>query len=74
MQLTKNKMLLNVVLLRLNGLKDVEGAANVKKKPRTGIQNTTIQAKMDQTMSIAVMKMTLLYVLIYVILVYANIW
>jgi hypothetical protein len=74
MQLTKNKMLLNVVLLRLNGLKDVKGAANMKKKPRTGIQNTTIQAKMDQTMSIAVMKMTPLYVLIYVILVYANIW
>jgi hypothetical protein len=74
MQLMKNKMLLNVVPLRLNGVKDVEGAANVKKKLRTGIQNTTIQVKMDQMMSIAVTKMTPLYVLTYVIFVYANIW
>jgi hypothetical protein len=73
MQLMKNKMLLNVAPLRLNGLKDIEGAANVK-KPRTGIQNTTIQVKMDQMMSIAVTKMTPLYVLTYVIFVYANIW
>jgi hypothetical protein len=74
MQLMKNKMLLNVAPLRLNGLKDVEGTTNVKKKPRTGIQNTTIQVKMDQMMSIAVTKMTPLYVLTYVIFVYANIW
>jgi hypothetical protein len=73
-QLMKNKMLPNVVPLRLNGLKDVKGAANVKKKPRTGIQNTTIQVKMDQMMSIAVTKMTPLYMLTYVIFVYANIW
>ena len=74
MQLTKNKMLLNVVPLRLKELKDVKGAANVKKKPRTGTQNTMIQVKMDQMMSIVVTKMTPLYVLTYVIFIYANIW
>jgi hypothetical protein len=72
-QLKKNKMLLNIVPLRLKGLKDVKSTANVKKL-RTGTQNTTIQVKMDQKMSIAVMKMTPLYVLTYVIFVYANIW
>lgn len=58
MQLMTNKKLLNIMPLRLNGLKDVEGTTNVKKKPRTGIQNMTIQVRMDQTLRIAVTKMT----------------
>jgi hypothetical protein len=42
-------------------LRNVEGAASVMKRPRTGTPNMTTKKKMNQKLNIAMMKVTLVY-------------
>jgi hypothetical protein len=49
----------NAVFVRQSGQRNAEGAANVTKRLRTGTLNMTTKTKMNRTLNIAMMKVTL---------------
>ena len=59
MQSVIKRMPQNAVFMRQSGQRNAEGAANATKRLRTGTLNMMTKTKMNRTLNIAMMKVTL---------------